>query len=268
MYRDERYAARCRTRHVEGQLSELPRALHRMYACRQARIWAAGAGLAGFAAVLIDVLFGAKHLTQILIATWSAVAITSGVAWLAAGEVLRRRTLHTFAPTGDPLVDLMKLESGGARAYATERVKQLERLSLLLPLVCLSLLTPLTLHLLVGVTLLGVSVEKFNSWILLSLVLVGHAHAGLVVFSIHHITAVQRALDHGAPVLGGSRGALALLWTVSLSAVPGAVLLFIPPVLVATTGAVFVPGMFHWAAWRARAEREALATSLAAESTD
>jgi hypothetical protein len=52
---------------------------------------------------------------------------------------------------------------------------------------------------------------------------------------------------------------LALLWTVAISTVPGAMLLFVPPLLVAATGALFVPWVFHWAARRAYVERAILA---------
>lgn len=256
MYRDHLFAARCRRR--PAPLSEPHLPLQRIYAARQGRIWGGVVGLAGFTLLLLDALLGPRYTTEILASTWLAALVSARIASLTAARALRRRVDALLAPTGDPLTDLARREPGGARSYIAQRVHHLEQASLILPLIALCLLAPLTLHLIVGVGFLGASAKQFNGWILLSLVLVGHAHAALVILAVRHIAAVRWALDTGAPLRGGSRGLLALLWTVAVSTVPGAMLLFVPPLLVAATGALFVPWVFHWAARRAYVERALL----------
>lgn len=47
----------------------------------------------------------------------------------------------------------------------------------------------------------------------------------------------------------------ALTWTSTVAALPGAILVFIPPIIVAATGLVFVPLSWHWASRTATIER-------------
>ena len=83
----------------------------------------------------------------------------------------------------------------------------------------------------------------------------GHAHAALAICAARHATLIQRELDRGAPVEGLSRGLWAVLWSAAAAALPGAALLFVPPLLVAVTGLVLVPFTFGWAARAAVMER-------------
>lgn len=226
----------------------------RLYAYRLARVWGGAIGVASFGLLLLDLLTGARHVTMVLVAAWAAIPLAFTAAWFLGAWRLRRLARAAAGSSGDLFTDLERLERWTVWERAGDAVARLERKSFVLPLVALSLLLPLTLHLFVAAVLLSARVEEFNTWIVISLVLVGHAHAVLAVLAVRHVTRVQRETASGWPVGGGKRGMVALFWTVAASTVPGAVLLFVPPILVAVTGVVFVPLMFHWAG--AAAERE------------
>ncbi|MCA9671687.1 MAG: hypothetical protein KC503_39080 [Myxococcales bacterium] len=262
MYRDDRHAAEVHRQTLPLQrFRSIPDVLVHMYGYRQARIWGAIGGIAGFTAMLVDAAFGSHHLTQLLVISWALLGAGFTLGALLSGVILRGGARRHAEPMSDPFQAIAQYQRGGALRYAAARVSRLERASFTMPLVCLSLLAPLTLHLMVA-SLLGSSMRDFNGWILLSLVLVGHAHATLVILSVRHVAQIQHELDAGREAIGGQRGAAALVWTAAAAAVPGAVALFIPPVLVALTGATFVPWMFHWAARRAVLERRALDQAL------
>ena len=226
-----------------------------MHSHRRARIWAGGAGLVGFLALILAVLLDGQCAAYILLGTWLATGLSYGVAHRVTRWRIHAMDRRRGAISDDPLVDVARLERGGCIEQMLWSTHRLEAPSFILPLVALTLLTPLSAHMLIGTTVLGLNLYSFNAWVLISLLLVGHAHITLLVLAVMHVLRVRAELDSRAPVQGAARGFWALLWTVAASSIPGAVLLCIPPMLVALTGLLFVPWMFHWASRCAQRER-------------
>jgi hypothetical protein len=257
MYKDHLIAARYRRDGLVREYSGAPVPAHllTLYAVRQARRWAGVAGIAGFLALVLELFLGARHSSTILMLSWGLVLAVFVAVRVLARWRMGRLLAGELTPSADVFADLTRLDRGTPQDALRQRVSRLEISSLVLPVAAATLLLPLTLHLLVGSSLLNVYLSDFNAWILLSLVLVGHAHLTLLVFSVLHVSRVCRELDLGDQVGGAGRGLWALLWTITASAIPGAIFLFIPPLLVALTGLTFVPWMFFWVARRARSER-------------
>jgi hypothetical protein len=258
VYKDDVFAAQCRRDQILRRLEPLADDLVRLYSLRQARVWAGGVGIAGFVALLAEVFTGLGLSTWVLLGSWGAMALAFVVALLVARRRIVLRAERHGTPSEDVFRDLSRLASGSSAQAATQEAHRIEVRSFLLPAVALTLLLPLTLHLIAGCALFAVAVVRFNAWILISLLLVGHAHITLIILAVMHVLRVRSELDRGAPVGGVSCGFWALLWTVTASTIPGALLLCIPPILVALTGLLFIPWMFHWISRRARAERQLL----------
>ncbi|PIE17398.1 MAG: hypothetical protein CSA65_09050 [Proteobacteria bacterium] len=262
MYRDHLYAARCRQQQLsrEGSSEAAPPELIRVYARRVARIWGASFGLAGLLAMVFHFLvtMNERALSLYIVGAWLAMGVAYLAVRLLAPTLLRWRLRRAYATSGDIFFDLGRLEDQTPRDFALATAHRYERLGFQLPLVALALLAPLSIHLGVALAFLGLSISGFGTWILTSAALVGHAHLTLALFAVFHVVRVQRELDTGTRVTGASRGLIALLWTVGASAIPGVVLLCVPPLLVALTGLLFVPWAFHWVGAAAQAERATL----------
>lgn len=262
MYRDHLFAARCRQQQLsrEGSPEAAPAELVRIYARRVARIWGAAFGLAGLLAMVFHAMISMSlgALSVYIVGAWLTMGLVYAVVRLAAPAWLRWRVRRAYATSGDIFFDLGRLDARSPRAFALQAIHRHERLGLQLPLLTVSLLAPLSIHLGVAMAFLGVSMSQFGQWILTSAALVGHAHLTLALFAVFHVVRVQRELDAGTRVAGASRGLVALLWTVGASAIPGVVLLCVPPLLVAMTGLLFVPWSFHWVGAAAQAERAVL----------
>ncbi|MBW2733188.1 MAG: hypothetical protein JRH20_12415 [Deltaproteobacteria bacterium] len=262
MYRDHLVAARYRQQQIAQELgaTAVPASLAHIYSRRVGRIAAGVAALGALLAMAIHFLFTLDHreIALYLPIAWGAAALAYGIGRWVGGALLRRRVAREYATSGDIFIDLGRLDALKPQQFMLAHVHQHERLALQVPLLAAALLTPLSLHLLIGVLWLGVSVSTFGQWIITSMVLVGHAHITLALFALFHAARVQRELDQGVKVSGASRGGVALLWTVGASAVPGIVMLCVPPILVAITGLVFVPWLFHWASRTAHSERAVL----------
>jgi len=258
VYKDHLFAAKCRLEGLHDtslSSSTLPPDLIRLYAYRQARIWTAAIGIAGFVLVLFDVLGGGRYSTHILLLAWLVMSIVYGATMTIARFHLRRVATRCARPTGDVFLDLARLESDAAVRDAVVRTHRLEQASFALPLAVLALLAPLSLHFIFSLVFLQVSLTSFGGWIAISLLIVGHAHITLLVLAVLHVARLRRELDAGQQVAGASRGFKALLWTTFASAIPGVFLLCIPPPMVFLTGLVFVPWAFAWTARRASSER-------------
>lgn len=105
--------------------------------------------------------------------------------------------------------------------------------SWLLPAAALALLLPITLHLVVALAS-GHAGTDFDRWVRASAIITGLAHlmfAGLCMLRAHQLLRREPAISPGK-ILGA---------VVATSCVPFVVLLAIPPVLVALTGAPLLP---------------------------
>ena len=114
--------------------------------------------------------------------------------------------------------------------------------SLALPLAGASLLLPLTIHALVG-KLMGVDGHASDGWVVVSLVVVGHAHLVLAFVAARAGWRMGASSANGGTIVTSSPWR-ALAWTTAAAGVPGMVLYAIPPLLTFATGLVFVPAMY------------------------
>ena len=260
MYKDHLYAARCRRESLlkKSSVRTVPWSLLHLLGARRARAGAGAVGVFGFVVMGAAAVLGDGYSSDALCGTWAAMAAVYWATrrWSHWSVCREGRRLLTRTPR--VYEDLDQLDSGGVRGMIRRQAMRLEKRSFVLPVVAVSLLGPLTLHYIIGASLLDVGEEGFSHWVLLSLILVGHAHITLLIFSVTHVSRVRRELEDGISRCGVTRGLGALLWTATASAIPGALFLFIPPVLVALTGLVFVPWMFLWVTHRAGVERRLL----------
>jgi hypothetical protein len=102
------------------------------------------------------------------------------------------------------------------------------------------------------------AVRDFDTWIVLSMIIVPHAHLVVVACAARYARALVRNFPY-RPENAGVGGALASVgYATAMSAVPGIVLIGIPPALTAVTGLVFIPAMYalarHWIAGDRRIE--------------
>ncbi|MEO1336667.1 MAG: HEAT repeat domain-containing protein, partial [Myxococcota bacterium] len=125
--------------------------------------------------------------------------------------------------------------------------------SLFLPLIGVGLLLPLSLHLLVAVVIGAFSWIGFGLYMAISAITLLPAYGVLIRQCIRYGRSL--AGMSAEPVLD-QPGGHALAVTFLASFVPGIMLMGVPPVLVAVTGALFIPAMFAVA--RATYHREAL----------
>ncbi|HEY3817026.1 MAG TPA: hypothetical protein VGL81_07645 [Polyangiaceae bacterium] len=211
-------------------------------------------GVVGFA---LDGKLGIS--TWLLFLAWPAALVSGVLARLVARPLLSLGE-GGIAMSGNPSVDLVRLESTDPLRRACDLAMSWERSSAALPMAALSLLAPLSIH---GAIWWihaqpGPMADDFGIWIAVSMVIVGHAHIALLVcavrwaYRLRSVETVQLRAD-----LGRAWGS-ALLVSAGVACIPGIVLLAIPPILVLVTGLAFVPLMYHCTAGAVARERLAL----------
>ncbi len=145
----------------------------------------------------------------------------------------------------------------GALAGRWLRPRDLEFWGLWLPMAALSVLLPITLHMVVMA--LEWNPEMAGRWMLISGVVVGHVHLLLIGLCAWFVSKLRRDPEAMSPHFGW----LVLSICVTASCVPGLVLFALPPMLTAVTGIVFIPAMFYLVHfWLHRERAEVLAESL------
>jgi hypothetical protein len=266
-YRGLEALAERRLEEAEVESVSLP-LLCRAYERRVARTAAGLVGLIGGVAMFGDALrlmienstvnpSSSGELTVLLVGAWALALPTYFVAQVVARTRWRRLGVSAIDRTGDAAKDLAELELRVPRVAALRRAAARERWSIALPMVALSLLTPLTLHLLVACAF-GLA-PSYGQWIAISVALVGHAHVALAVTCWMWAKRVA-ATPTEELIAGKPRG-----WGKSLAAafvcglVPGVVLLAVPPALVIITGLVFIPAMYSAMHHQVTSERAAIA---------
>lgn len=276
-YRDPRYAASIRIQQIQERSKDrpegVPEEITRIHARRVARTAAGIVAIAGFAAMVIAVLVGVfwlgrggvagVHPTLFLAGAVALSIVTYVVARIAAASRFERRVWASFDGAQDELSRLARIEDDSVRRAAVRLAGAGEKTSVALPMAGVSLLAPLSIHLVVW-SVLGGHVgserwlEGFDGWIGASLLLVGIAHATLAYLCGRFADKVGAsslvALSHRSPMSGWA----AFGWTVLASCLPGIVALAIPPMIVAATGIVFIPYMFRFMHGRVVDERTAL----------
>jgi hypothetical protein len=183
-------------------------------------------------------------LTALLLSAWPAALVVWGLTRTMAGGAIRRRVHAPLALTGDAGEDLLRLQREDSLGEARALAARWECAGAALPLAALSMVAPLSLHFLVRSLFAPVRVADFDGWIVLSVILVGHAHVALCICAVLWARALSER--HTATLADGLRGSMlkALFITVGVAALPGVLLMGIPPLLVLVTGLVFVPAMY------------------------
>jgi hypothetical protein len=238
-------------------------------AIRSARIARALAGGVGIVGVLCMIAFAAfddgEGVTYALLGSVAASLATYALvrAGLEIANTVRskaRLALLTPSPrlTGQLDADIAAIDASHPLVEVARRLASVELWSTALPLAAISLLAPLTLHF--GFASMTSSITDFGKWIRISLVIVGHAHLALLALSILFARRMAKS-DFQALAAMSIHREWAKVWglTIAVSAVPGALLLGVPPVLTALTGIAFIPLMFVLMHRRIMKERATLA---------
>ncbi len=279
-YRDLEYVAAVRFDEMRlahaARIEELS-TLRNMIARREARtaagIVGTGAGVLVFAAAILEMAEG-KMLgasTVILLLAWPLML----AAYLIARPLARRRIDAALAaslaraPDASAVHDLARLESSDPARAVASILEQRERASATFPLVALSLLAPLSLHFIAALALYAIedkplTLRDYGTWIAISTVIVGHAHLTLAVCAWRYAKKLHaRSVSE---LYAGFTGdwVTALAFTTLAGALPGALLIFIPPILVVITGLVFIPAMYVSLGRRILRERVTIESEVAA----
>jgi hypothetical protein len=204
--------------------------------------------------------------TVLLLSAWPVACVVGALGRALAQPILSRWARVSLS--GDPAVDLARLEASDPLRAACDVAMRWERRSTALPLAALSLLTPLTLHaILFAITVstpLGERgrgcdyLEDFGKWIGLSVWIVGHAHIALLVCAVRWASRLRTLPASEMRRPGIPSAGRALVISTGVACVPGLLLLAIPPTLVLVTGALFVPLMYGWTSRTLERERTVL----------
>jgi hypothetical protein len=207
-----------------------------------------------------------------------ARVIAGGVG--IVGAVVTAASLVDLTPWSPPLVLMASAAAPLATYLAVRNAMRfssargsvdLEGWSLGLPLVATVVLAPLSLHAVVAALIGAAGPESFatqlsgfTGWMRISGAIVGHAHLALAVLAARFVRRLRRRSHAELATSAGRAGVNDVLMTAAIAAVPGIVLLAIPPVLVAVTGIAFVPFAYEGARRVLLRERELLARHAAA----
>lgn len=153
--------------------------------------------------------------------------------------------------------DLPAIEAWNPWPRVSSRLSALEAPSLVVPLVFASFVMPLLAHALLYLPLavaMGAyePLTGFSSWIAVSAVVVGHAHAALAICAGRYGAKIARAAtteltdeERIRQQTGATRDWVKTLWiAVGVASVPGVVLLAVPTILAIVTGLAVIPLMF------------------------
>jgi len=182
--------------------------------------------------------------TLLLLLAFPAAIPAYFITRAAAMRSFRRELRSRLEVSGD--LHAVEVLEGGLLTLARRRLEDVRVLGLSLPLAAVALAGPLLLHFMVylvaeSATFSPIRLEQFSLWIGASAMMVGVAHAALVVLSHDYVTQLVRGVARRrwwVPSLG---------WTTLASMIPGVLALGIPVLLTLMTGAVIIPLMYGWA---------------------
>jgi hypothetical protein len=226
-----------------------------VYQRRLGRIWAGFAGVAGATFLgLYAIVEGNPNATHVLLGAILFPFVAALISRLFVGRLLLQRLLSRIFESDEPHLLYERLRSESAKKNLKDSIERLEQLSVGLPLVALSLLAPLTIHLLFFFLLGSNSLQSFDNWILGSLLLVGHSHIILACYSWSYSRTLAESPTSDFSSLG--RRGWAVLWIVTACSLFPGVIFTSSAVFI--TGLFFVPAMFGWASWALSKERLAI----------
>jgi hypothetical protein len=207
-------------------------------------------GLSMFASSAVPELRDGWFPAAVLVAAFPAMGFSYAVGRLGGRLGLALRLRRWLRRDGSPEHELARLLNTSADKHVSELVYEMEASSIAWPMMALAVLMPLAIHLaLFSVhaaakdNLAALLSDDFSEWIAMSGVVVGHAHLYLMVASAFF----ANTLRHGQPESLRAKGWIAFAITVGVAAVPGVILLALPPLITAATGILFIPAMYHWA---------------------
>ncbi len=276
---------------ARARLEPLWGGLRAVKAKRVARVISGSVGVFG-TALMIAVAFWflvdpsedrerASLLTYLLVGSSAVASISYGVtrlvfALMAGPDGMTRQARLRQTLTGDLEDDLAKLDAHHPQRAMDRALSHLdsnlETWSVALPLVAMSLLAPLMIHLPFAVVFGGLSERRasmdYARWIQISMAIVGHAHVALAVMAVRYAFKMRAStLDELRRLRVGLESCKAVGVTILASCLPGIFLYGIPPVLTLMTALAFVPLMFVAIRARIAAERGVLhATMLTADA--
>jgi hypothetical protein len=270
---------RFRARRAEERTAD--DAVRRVFAARVARIAAGGAGvvagLAMFAKAATSFpglgMEGEAFNTYLLIGAWVAAGVCGTVAWPLARRRARLALQREPLPSGDTRADLAEIDAADPLGAMRATLARWEVKSTALPLAAAALVVPLTLHGIFAVLAYSTQgstfgAKDFGLWIAASAALVGLAHLALLVQLVFWARSlrqrpteqlrlgIHRAWVRTLAVTTGVGLLPALVFVAS-----GEAIVFLPAVLVAVTGAAFIPFLFIGTARCLERERAVLKVS-------
>lgn len=271
-YRDTALVLRRRAELIKARagLDDAMGDLHRVYARRWSRIVGGGVALT-FVAALVGYLLSwpfvdhvARNDAATLLLLGGGVGgvvatILTRIAFSLATRRVFRRMAPLPEPTGRIAEDLAALEGASPWPAKETALRRLETASTMLPMIAISMLAPLTLHLGFATLMDGWKPESFSEWIAISGAIVGHAHIALAVTAALHARKLARSDVDAIAAMPTHKPWLTALGVAVLAAsIPGIILLVVPPILTALTGFVFVPAMYLFMRHRLVSERTAM----------
>jgi hypothetical protein len=215
--------------------------VHQVLAARRFRVvFGTSLLLTGVAALAAIASFDLHAVT--LAAPWLVSVLLAFAASHLPGIVARPAS-GPEAPVG-PFAAL-RLDRG-----ERDRARELARASLTMPLVALAFVAPLSIHAVVAS--LSTSGRDYSTWIAISVVIVPHAHIVLAIFAARFARQLIEGRNARAPAVEGLIG---VGFSTLAAAIPGIVLIGVPPALTLLTGISFVPLAF-WLLSRSFAREE------------
>jgi len=250
---------------AEAALVDVLPLMEKVYARRWSRIIGGGVGvLLGGIWPLLNFLpreydGGSPFMPKSILTDWMlasvalsvlATAVTYPLARLGAKSALRPSKAPGVA--GDETTDLARLEAESPFAWRERRLAALEAPSAALPMVATTAFAPLCLHLMFYLAWKTqeqgpASLADFGQWIAVSMLVVGHAHIALAICCVLFAVAMAKLQTAAIVVRPKHRDWLRALGVATLvSAVPGILLLGVPPMISVVTGLAFIPLMYLW----------------------
>ena len=214
-----------------AELPGVPAGYDSLFVRRAGRIAFGVTGTLGAAVVAIALMYDIDFAPYLLVWSWAVALVAVPIAVLAASFVLRRHLRRAVARTGDPIRDVAALRALDLRALERALAARRAHASYAWPLVAITLLAPHTLQLLVASAWTHeIDLENFHEWMQATSLFTVH----VFFYGVYAAWTFPRQRSIGRPV-----------WIATgLSAVPGILLLGIPPLIVFFTALAIAIGAY------------------------
>lgn len=205
-----------------------------------------------------------------------ALMLVAAIAWPAVGAAADAPLVLVGAWPTAAAAGLATYWLARTRAYSGESPAELERTlyalevpGLAVPAAGLAFALPLTSHLVVASIAALVSpqhstteLREFSNWMVASAIIVGHAHVAVAIHAFLTVDRMHRLPSAEAPVRGAWLQALGI--ATLCGALPGAILILLPPLIVLATGLPLLPALYGFIRRTFMDERARIAATLGA----